>query len=190
MSEDTWRRCIDAVGNLAVEAEAAEIDIAAHPHVMGPLCSVARYKELIGRGWFTPPEDTNGPVNLTWPQMVYDTTPLVNEIFDEVGEYVVALHAKDVIMSGGSGVRAAKGLGVIHMDEAVPGTGYMDYRTLLKRMDPIDHDVTLHVEHFGFEDTIEGQKLHQGRRRRDRRDAALGEGGHAAPPLRAVLPIR
>ena len=38
----------------------------------------------------------------------------------------------------------------------------MDYRTLLKRMDPIDHDVTLHVEHFGFEDTIEGQNYIRG----------------------------
>ena len=161
-SEDTWRRCIDAVGNLAVEAEAAEIDIAAHPHVMGPLCSVARYKELIDEVGSPRLKILMDPVNLTWPQMVYDTTPLVNEIFDEVGEYVVALHAKDVIMSGGSGVRAAKGLGVIHIDEAVPGTGYMDYRTLLKRMDPIDHDVTLHVEHFGFEDTIEGQNYIRG----------------------------
>ena len=81
-TEDTWRRCIDAVGNLAVEAEAAEIDIAAHPHVMGPLCSVARYKELIDEVGSPRLKILMDPVNLTWPQMVYDTTPLVNEIFE------------------------------------------------------------------------------------------------------------
>ena len=55
----------------------------------------------------------------------------------------------------------------MHIDEAVPGakeaehryeSGVMDYAAILRRLDELNHDVTLYVEHFPYEDTITGQQ--------------------------------
>ena len=157
-TEATWERCLDSVARLAEQAESAGMDVAAHPHAMAPLCSVERYREMLDRVGSPRLKVLIDIVNLTWPQRVFDTTALVDEVFDELGGDIVALHAKDVIISGGSGVSAAKGLGVIHVDEAVPGTGYMDFDAIVRRLDMLEHDVTVHVEHFEYEDTLEGQR--------------------------------
>ena len=157
-TEATWERCLDSVARLAEQAESAGMDVAAHPHAMAPLCSVERYREMLDRVGSPRLKVLIDIVNLTWPQRVFDTTALVDEVFDELGGDIVALHAKDVIISGGSGVSAAKGLGVIHVDEAVPGTGFMDFDAIVRRLDMLDHDVTVHVEHFEYEDTLEGQE--------------------------------
>ena len=157
-TEATWERCLDSVARLAEQAERAGMDVAAHPHAMAPLCSVERYREMLDRVGSPRLKVLIDIVNLTWPQRVFDTTALVDEVFDELGGDIAALHAKDVIISGGSGVSAAKGLGVIHVDEAVPGTGFMDFDAIVRRLDMLDHDVTVHVEHFDYEDTLEGQE--------------------------------
>ena len=157
-TEATWERCLGSVGRLAEQAERAGMDVAAHPHAMAPLCSVERYREMLDRTGSPRLKVLIDIVNLTWPQRVFDTTALVDEVFDELGGDIVALHAKDVIISGGSGVSAAKGMGVIHVDEAVPGTGFMDFDAIVRRLDMLDHDVTVHVEHFEYEDTLEGQR--------------------------------
>ncbi len=157
-SEATWERCMDSVARLAEQAERADMDVAAHPHAMAPLCSVERYREMLDRIGSPRLKVLIDIVNMTWPQRVFDTTALVGEVFDELGSDIVALHAKDVIISGGSGVSAAKGMGVIHVDEAVPGTGFMDFDAIVRRLDMLDHDVTVHVEHFEYEDTLEGQE--------------------------------
>ena len=157
-TEATWERCLDSVARLAEQAERAGMDVAAHPHAMAPLCSVERYREMLDRVGSPRLKVLIDIVNLTWPQRVFDTTALVDEVFDELGGDIAALHAKDVIISGGSGVSAAKGLGVIHVDEAVPGTGFMDFDAIVRRLDMLDHDVTVHVEHFEYEDTLEGQQ--------------------------------
>ena len=44
----------------------------------------------------------------------------------------------------------------MHVHEVVPGAGLMDYVTVLRRLNALDRDVTLRVEHFGFEDTVQG----------------------------------
>ena len=157
-TEATWERCLDSVARLAEQAERAGMDVAAHPHAMAPLCSVERYREMLDRVGSPRLKVLIDIVNMTWPQRVFDTTALVDEVFDELGGDIAALHAKDVIISGGSGVSAAKGMGVIHVDEAVPGTGFMDFDAIVRRLDMLDHDVTVHVEHFDYEDTLEGQE--------------------------------
>lgn len=54
--------------------------------------------------------------------------------------------------------KTEKGLALIHVDEVVPGTGILDYATVLRRLGELDQDVTIHVEHFQYEDTIAGQQ--------------------------------
>ncbi len=150
-SAETWARTVGAIEELAKAAEKAGVVVAGHPHVMSPLNSVERYRELLDAVDSPNLKILMDPVNLTWPQLVYETTDLVNKIFDELGDSIVALHAKDVILTG-------RGKDIAHVDEAVPGTGAMDYATILRRLDALDRDVTLHVEHFPFPETVQGQQ--------------------------------
>ncbi len=148
---ETWDRTVDAAKELADVAEEVGVDIAAHPHIMSPLNSVDRYVEMLQRVDSPRLKVLLDLVNLTTPLLIYNTTALVDEAFDAIGESVVALHAKDVVMSGGGKI-------VAHIDEAVPGTGTMDYAAILRRLDRLDHDVTVHVEHFPFAETVQGQQ--------------------------------
>ncbi|MSS73294.1 MAG: sugar phosphate isomerase/epimerase [Candidatus Latescibacteria bacterium] len=156
-SEETWRRCVAAVKELTEEAERVGVDVAAHPHIMSPLCSVERHQSLIEAVASLRLKILMDPVNLTWPHLFYRTTELVNQIFDELGHAIVAFHAKDVTMSAVKRNGGAH-LSVVHLDEAVPGAGALDYATILRRLNALGHDVTLQVEHFSPEETVVGQQ--------------------------------
>ncbi len=149
--DDVWAQCLNGVRELAAMAEEAGIDVAGHPHLQSPLYSVARYVQMLDSVPSPRLKILIDPVNMVTPEMVYRTGELVDEIFDNLGDYVVGLHAKDVTMSGGGKI-------VAHLDEAVPGAGTMDYATILRRLDALDHDVTLFPEHFPFAETVQGQQ--------------------------------
>ena len=160
-SERTWSQRVAAVAELANAAQREGIDVAAHPLYFSPLKSVERCNELI--------EAVSSPrlkilldlVNMCEPHMYYSTTGLVNYAFDGLGAHVASMHAKDVKISGGGiggGARAEKGNPIVHIDEAVPGTGSMDYETIMQRLGELPQDITIHVEHFDYEDTIVGQQ--------------------------------
>ena len=160
-SERTWSQRVAAVAELANAAQREGIDVAAHPLYFSPLKSVERCTELI--------EAVSSPrlkilldlVNMCEPHMYYSTTGLVNYAFDRLGAHVASMHAKDVKIAGGGiggGARAEKGNPIVHIDEAVPGTGSMDYETIMQRLGELPQDITIHVEHFDYEDTIVGQQ--------------------------------
>ncbi len=150
-SKETWERCLKAIGELVQEAERTGIDLAAHPHIMTPIHSVERYKEMLTRIPSPRLKVLIDPVNMVWPQLIFQTDKLLNEIFDALGEKIVGVHAKDVVISGGGKV-------ITHVDEAVPGQGHMDYATMVRRLGLLKHDVTIHAEHFPYAETIEGQE--------------------------------
>ena len=149
--EETWRQVLDGIRELADLAEDAGMDIGAHPHVMSCLYSVDRLKQMLDTVASPRLKILMDPVNLVHPHMAFRTTELVDEIFDELGPDIVGLHAKDVDVSGGGKI-------VSHVGEAVPGEGTMDYHAILRRMDALDHDVTVHAEHFPYPLTVQGQQ--------------------------------
>ena len=150
-AEDTWRQVLEGIRELADLAEDAGMDIGAHPHVMSCLYSVDRLKQMLDTVASPRLKILMDPVNLVHPHMAYRTTELVEEIFDELGGDIVGIHAKDVAVSGGGKI-------VSHVGEAVPGEGTMDYHTILRRLDALDHDVTVHAEHFPYPQTVQGQQ--------------------------------
>ena len=200
-SESAWRACLAATEELVRAAEEAEVDVAVHPHIMTPLHSVERHKELFASIASPRLKSLMDPVNLTWPQMFYRTGELLEQIFDELGDKIVALHAKDLTMSGvdrhgselaylsNGGLVYGEHLSVVHLDEAVPGarqmaqstsnetgvpvhdsgdelsfvsdgrklafdSGGMDFPTLLGRLAALEHEVTVHAEHFSYANTV------------------------------------
>ena len=146
-SAAVWDRVVDAIGAMASDAEAAGMDIAAHPHQLGPLYTVEQIARLL--------RDVNSPrlkvlldpVNLVTLEHYYDTAPFLNDAFDTLGSDIVSVHAKDTILSGLE--RNDQGLlTVCRLNEAVPGKGNLDYATLLRRAAALDHDVVMHTEHL------------------------------------------
>jgi len=80
------------------------------------------------------------PANLiNSPTRFYHNTQLLNECFDKLGPHIVSCHAKDVSWQ----VEMQ-----IHFQEVVLGTGKLDYRTYLRRLAALPHDVPLMIEHM------------------------------------------
>ena len=152
-SEDAWNRCLSAVKELARDAESMEMDIAAHSHLMTPLYSPERHRQLIDAVASPRLKLLLDPVNLIHPYNYFQTTGFLNQLFDELGDSVTAVHAKDAVMLDWAVTPI-----VTHIDEAVPGTGVMDYATFLKRTAELRKDITFHVEHFTYEDTVSAQQ--------------------------------
>ena len=152
-SEETFDRCIQAVSELMPHAEEAGVDVAIHPHIITPIYSVERYKALFEAVPSPRLKALMDPVNLTWPHKFLEITAFVNELFDEVGDRVVALHAKDATLWSAEPISI-----ICRVDEAVPGTGGMDYATILRRLNSLENDVTVNVEHFPEAETIAGQQ--------------------------------
>ena len=152
-SDETFTRVIGAVEELMPYAEEVGVDVGIHPHIVTPIYSIQRYKQLFEAVPSPRLKALLDPVNLTWPQMFLRMTDFANEIFDEIGDKVVALHAKDATIHSASPISI-----ICRVDEAVPGTGGIDYATILRRLDQLDHDVMIHVEHFPEAGTIAGQQ--------------------------------
>lgn len=160
-SKETWNHRIAGVADLAKEAEEFGVDVAGHPLYFSPLCSLQRYKEMLDAVASPRLKVLIDIVNLSLPHMLFNTTDFVNQVFDELGEHIVSLHAKDIKIAGaglGPCPKTEKGMSLIHLDEVPPGEGVMDYATILLRLNQLDHDVTIHVEHFNYEDTITAQQ--------------------------------
>jgi len=148
--EDVWESCMNGVRELCKMAEDAGMDVAGHPHTMSPLSSVARMERMLDEGQSPRLKILLDPVNIVTPFIAYRTGEMINECFDVLGKAIVGIHAKDVTLSGGGKI-------VAHIDEAVPGTGTLDYPTLLRRMAALGTDITIHAEHYPFAETVQGQ---------------------------------
>ncbi|MHB9067297.1 MAG: sugar phosphate isomerase/epimerase family protein [Pirellulaceae bacterium] len=80
------------------------------------------------------------PCNLiNCPSRFYSTTDLLNDCFDKLGPWIVSCHAKDV-----SWIADMQ----MHFQEVQIGSGTLDYRTYLKRLAAMPHDVPLMIEHM------------------------------------------
>ena len=73
------------------------------------------------------------------PDKFWNNTRLINEVFDKLGQWIVAAHAKDLRW-----LSAAN----IHFDECVIGEGAFDMATYLKRLVALDRDAPLMIEHM------------------------------------------
>ena len=84
------------------------------------------------------------PTNLVCsPQLYYRTGEIIREFVAKLGPRIKSCHAKDISLSD----RAT-----VHLDEVLPGTGNLDYRTFLTELDTLDPDVPLLIEHLATEE--------------------------------------
>ena len=156
-SEDRLVRSIDEVLEVAVPLGVA---IVLEKHATSTLDSAQRVKRVIER---TDPRHVR--VNIDPANFVadlataFDPTPMVNELFDVLGEHCATVHVKDYDLEDRF---------IVHISEAVPGTGMMDLDTVLRRTAALGPESYAIVEHLPL-----GQ-IGQAKRHLAERAAALG----------------
>ena len=116
------------------------VPIALECHVVSTLDSIARVRRVLDRvdsPWIKVSLD---PVNFVgdFPTL-WDTTTLLDDLFDTLGPAIADVHIKDV--------RADDGL-VIHIAEAVPGEGVLDFATFFRRFEALLPDGYGLIEHL------------------------------------------
>ena len=83
------------------------------------------------------------PTNLiNNPAKFYDNAGLLRECFAKLGPHIRCCHAKDITLANEL---------TVHLAEAIPGEGALDYRVLLTEMDRLDPDTPILVEHLSSE---------------------------------------
>ena len=80
------------------------------------------------------------PVNLiNCPSRYYDNAGFLRECFSKLGQWIVSCHGKDIIMHDQL---------TVHLDEARPGLGKLDYKVFLQELNRLPGDIPLLLEHL------------------------------------------
>ena len=81
------------------------------------------------------------PANsMTSPRALFESGDVIADLFEQLGPWVKACHAKDVTYVGSPSV--------VSMQEVPPGLGHMDYRRFLKCVGELSPDMPLIMEHL------------------------------------------
>ena len=84
------------------------------------------------------------PVNMiNSPRLYYQNSEFLRECFDQLGDKVVSVHAKDLVLTGEL---------TVNLKEVRPGLGGLDYRTFLREMVKLPEDTPLILEHLPQEE--------------------------------------
>ncbi len=96
-SSEVFDRLVDSTRRICRTAEALGVRLAVEAGVVSPLHSPARVKAFIDAVASPALGFNQDPVNLVGClEDAWDTTRLVNECFDVLGEHTIGAHAKDV----------------------------------------------------------------------------------------------
>lgn len=152
-SEETWRLFVDSARQLMEEAEFRKVDVSFHPHLQGPLYSPERLRRLIDDVGSPRVKVMLDPVNFINIDTYFDNTDFLNQMFDLLGDSIVGAHAKDVHLPSPAYTSEGR-LAVLHIDEAIPGRGNLDYKTFLRRMGVLPRDTPLIIEHLSKDEEI------------------------------------
>lgn len=85
------------------------------------------------------------------PDKFWNTTKLINDVFDQLGPYVLSAHAKDLRWIPEMSIR---------FQECVIGQGTIDFATYLHRLAILPQDVPFMIEHMANAEEYEASKLH------------------------------
>jgi sugar phosphate isomerase/epimerase len=141
-AENATDAAFDAlVEELRRDAEhAAElgVHVALECHMFTPLSTPARTRAVIdavGSPWVRVTAD---PANWITPLDYYRTGEFIDGMFDVLGGAILDAHAKDLGLDDSMHV---------HTSDAVPGDGEIDFVTFLRRMEQVDPDAYVVIEH-------------------------------------------
>jgi sugar phosphate isomerase/epimerase len=88
------------------------------------------------------------------PARFYNNSEIIRDCFRKLGPWIKSCHAKD--LQWGPGVQVC-------IQEVIPGTGLIDYKTYLGELSQLGHDAPLMLEHLHSEaDYTQGREYIQG----------------------------
>lgn len=146
VSEETFALIVDSVREIvdAVKPTRTTYALEAMPYTL-PDSPEAYLKLLAAIDRPTMTAVHLDPVNMIHtPRLAYDTAGFLRRCFRLLGPYVRTVHAKDTKLQHKL---------TVHLDEAVPGEGSLDYRVFLRELDAIDPDIPILVEHLSNAET-------------------------------------
>lgn len=121
-TEDTLVRSISEILETAVDVG---VGVVLETHHLSPLDSAERVRRVIERTDPARVKVNIDPANFVdGIRTAFDPAPMIDHMFDVLGEYCATTHVKDVHLEDRF---------VVHVSEAVPGTGIMDLDTVLRR---------------------------------------------------------
>lgn len=137
---ETEDRLVRSLSEIAEACEQYAIPITLEVHVTTTLRdaeTIRRIIERTGSRWIKVNADL---VNFISDfHTAYNTTALIHHVFDVLGPYILTAHLKDVVVDAPL---------VVHISEARPGTGLMDWDTLLQRFEALLPDGYALIEHL------------------------------------------
>jgi sugar phosphate isomerase/epimerase len=146
---ETIDRLVDSLRRLAPVAEDEGVILAIEGHIVSPLNTPAQVREVIDQVGSLSLKFNCDPVNfISNVQDVYNSRPLIDKLFDTLGDVTWALHAKDADIEDRH---------VIHISEVVMGRGYMDLAYYLQRFQAARPDGYVIIEHLPDEQIPEAR---------------------------------
>ena len=125
----TEDRLVQSLSEIAQACEVHGLPLALECHVTTTLSSPKRVRQIIertGSSWIKVNIDA---VNFVSDfAAAFNTTPMLHDLFTELGQYAAAMHIKDVVVGDDL---------VVHIDEDVPGRGFMDFDTLFREFEAV-----------------------------------------------------
>jgi len=136
----TLMRLVDSLQQAAKAAEDVGIPLAIEGGAVSPLDTPERVRDVIEATGSPAVRFNADPVNFVRSlDEVYNTTSLVNHLFDLCGRYVVCAHAKDLNYESSLTVR---------MHECLLGEGLCDQVTYLRRFEEVCPEGFMMIEHL------------------------------------------
>jgi sugar phosphate isomerase/epimerase len=137
---ETEDRLVRSLSEMAEACEEYRVPITLEVHVTTTLRdaeTIRRIIERTGSSWIKVNADL---VNFVSDfKTAYDTTTLINHVYDVLGPYILTAHLKDVKVDAPL---------VVHISEGIPGTGLMDWDTLLLRFEQLLPNGYALIEHL------------------------------------------
>jgi sugar phosphate isomerase/epimerase len=139
---DTEDRLVRSLVEILDTAEQLDVTIVLETHVTTTLRSAEAIRRVIERTGSQRLKVNLDPCNFVGDlPTAFDPAPMINEMFDVLSPYISTVHLKDFYLEERF---------VVHISEAVIGTGLMDWATLLRRVNQWNPDGYVVIEHLPF----------------------------------------
>jgi sugar phosphate isomerase/epimerase len=137
---ETEDRLVKSLVEILQVGDDHDIDIVLETHVTTTLNTAATIKRVIERTGSKRLKVNLDPCNFVGDlQIACNPKPMINELFDTLGQYIATVHVKDFYLEDRF---------TVHISETVIGTGMMDFETILQRMQEIKPDGYVVIEHL------------------------------------------
>jgi len=139
-TDEAFSTLVDSLKQVCAAAEEYGVMLAVEGHTLSILDTPERIRDLIETVGSPTLRFNADPVNFVSSlREAYDTTTMIDRLFDVLGPYTICGHAKDFYVQDRL---------VLHLEEAAVGEGLLDQATFLRRFEEFCVDGYIQIEHL------------------------------------------